>query len=44
MVVLFAAVAVHVCVAFLFVFFTFILWHTVAIIVVFEAVTVLYVG
>ncbi len=45
LVVLFEAVAVHaVCVAFLFVFSTFILWHTVAVIVVFTAVTVHFVA
>jgi hypothetical protein len=40
LVVLFGDVAVHaVGVVFLFVFFTFVLWHTVAIIVVVNAVT-----
>ena len=45
LVVFFEAVAVHaVCVTFLFVFFTFILWLTVDIIVVFKAVAVYSVG
>ena len=45
MVVPFGDVAVHaVGVAFLFVFFTFILWLTVEIIVVFKDVTVYFVG
>jgi len=45
LVVLFEAVAVQaVCGTFLFVFFTFILWLTVDIIVVFKAVAVYFVG
>ncbi len=44
LVVFVSAVAVHVRVAFLFVFLTYILWHTVAIIVVVRAVTVHFVS